>query len=342
MPRPREIRAQLDAYVVGQERAKRVLSVALYNHMKRVSLRGAPGGVEVQKGNVLLLGPPGTGKTHLARTLARVVEMPFVLADATPLTQAGYVGEDVESVIARLLRVADHHPERAARGMIYLDEVDKLAKRVGHDRDVSGEGVQQGLLKMLEGTRVTVRTHMDRAGLGGAEIVEVDTSDILFIAGGAFDGLWKQLAQRQRATTGFRQGGSAAGSPPGPVTPEDLHGFGMLPEFVGRLPVIVTLDALDEAALVEVLTQPRDALVRQFQRLFAMDGAQLEFTPDALRAIARAALDRGTGARGLRAVIEELLLETMFELPSQGGGYYLVDEQAIRSGGPIRRKSRAA
>ena len=342
--RPRDIAGRLDEWVVAQDRAKRMLSVAVYNHLKRIGQRGHASDVELTKGNILLVGPPGTGTTHLARTLARILDVPFAMADATPLTQAGYVGEDVESIVAKLLRAADGNAERAATGIIYLDEVDKLARRVGHDRDVSGEGVQQGLLKILEGKRVQVRVGGDRSGLG-AELVEVDTSDILFIGGGAFDGMLKNIAARRRTTTGFRAGGFQADSLADTlrsVHPTDLHAFGFLPEFVGRFPVIVSLDAADEGMLVDILTRPRDALLRQYQRLFAMEGTRLEATRDGLCAIARGAIARGTGARALRAVMEELLLDVMFDLPTQHGSVYRLDEESVAEGRPRRTTSRTA
>ena len=344
LPRPREICTQLDEWVIGQDRAKRMLTVAVYNHLKRIAARGRTGDVELTKGNILMIGPPGTGKTHIARTLAKILDVPFALADATPLTQAGYVGEDVESIVAKLLRAAEGNAERAATGIIYIDEVDKLAKRIGHDRDVSGEGVQQGLLKILEGKRVTVRVGGDRNGLG-AELVEVDTTNVLFMAGGAFEGLAKSIAARSRESTGFRPGGldpRALDRSLHQVLPTDLHKFGFLPEFVGRFPVLVALDQLNEEMLLRILTRPRDALLRQYQRLFAMSGARLEATQDGLLAIARLALSRRTGARGLRAVMEELLLEVMFDLPTVGGGVYRLDEDAVAAGAPRKVADRSA
>jgi len=340
--KPRELKSRLDEWVIGQERAKKMLTVAVYNHLKRTQLRNR-GDSEVTKSNILLLGPPGTGKTHLARTLARLIEVPFALADATPLTQAGYVGEDVESVVAKLLRAADGSVERAQHGIIYLDEIDKLARRPGHDRDVSGEGVQQGLLKLLEGKKVQVRTIPDRTGVG-ADAVEIDTSNILFIGGGAFDGLVHQVQQRLKDATGFRPGGrrdEEAYRHYDAANNDDLARFGFLPEFLGRFPVRVTLSSLDEEALVRILAEPKDALIRQYQRLFQMEGARLEWTLDGLHAIARAALLRKTGARGLRAVMEELLLDVMFELPSKRGRWIL-DEESVALGTLRRLNERTA
>jgi ATP-dependent Clp protease ATP-binding subunit ClpX len=266
------------------------------------------------------------------------------MADATPLTQAGYVGEDVESVIAKLLRAADNNVERAQRGIIYLDEIDKLAKRPGHDRDVSGEGVQQGLLKILEGKRVIVRMGADKSGMGG-EPVEIDTSNILFIAGGAFEGLHDRIAERrQERRSGFLStvGIGEELCPYNDVMPEDLYKFGLLPEFVGRFPVRVTLSALDEEILVRIMTEPKDALLKQYQRLFTMDGAELECTHDGLLALARQAMARNAGARGLRAVMEELLLESMFDLPMNQGARYVIDAKAVAEGAVKRVQARTA
>ena len=342
--KPREIKHRLDEWVIGQERPKRMLAVAVYNHLKRAQLRSQMSDVEVTKANIILIGPTGTGKTHLARTLARLLDVPFTMADATPLTQAGYVGEDVESVIAKLLRAADNNVELAQKGIIYLDEIDKLAKRPGHDRDVSGEGVQQGLLKILEGKKVIVRMGADKSGMGG-EPVEIDTSNILFIGGGAFEGLSRRIHERKfEKRSGFL---SSVESPEeqGPfhdVVPEDLFRFGLLPEFVGRFPVRVSLTPLDESMLVRILTEPKDAILKQYQRLFEIDGTQLECTPDGLYALAAQALTRNAGARGLRAVMEELLLDTMFDLPSCKGSTFTIDAEAVACGTLKRKQARTA
>jgi ATP-dependent Clp protease ATP-binding subunit ClpX len=342
--KPKEIKARLDEWVIGQERAKRILSVAVYNHLKRTQLGSEMADVELTKANIILVGPPGTGKTHLARTLARLLDVPFTMADATPLTQAGYVGEDVESVIAKLLRAAGNNVERAQKGIIYLDEVDKLAKRPGHDRDVSGEGVQQGLLKILEGKKVIVRMGADKSGMGG-EPVEIDTSNILFIGGGAFEGLSRRIHERKfERRSGFLSSVEATGES-GPlydIVPEDLFRFGLLPEFVGRFPVRVGLTPLDEHMLVRILTEPKDAILKQYQRLFDMDGARLECTPDGLHALAAQALTRNAGARGLRAVMEELLLDTMFDLPGCKGTIFTIDAESVSAGTLKRAQARTA